>query len=199
MTDPSWNRVKRGSRSGPRSSARRARRVCRARRAATTPVASGGAVAPCCYRTSRPLYRDRASSSRIRRLAICALILYQVLEFLGAGGMGEVYRARDGKLNRDVALKVRSRAFAPDSDRLARFRREAHVLASLNHANIAAIYGFAGGRRRPGARAGARRRTDAGQPHIRQRPFLSGEALSIAKQIAEGLKAAHERASFIAI
>ena len=67
---------------------------------------------------------------------------YEVLEFLGAGGMGEVYRARDAKLNRDVALKVRSEAFAPDSDRLARFKREAHVLASLNHPNIAAIYGL---------------------------------------------------------
>ena len=67
---------------------------------------------------------------------------YEVLEFLGAGGMGEVYRARDGKLNRDVALKVRSEPFAPDSDHLARFKREAHVLASLNHPNIAAIYGL---------------------------------------------------------
>src|SRR5688500_13089987 len=67
---------------------------------------------------------------------------YEVLEFLGAGGMGEVYRARDGTLNRDVALKVRSEPFAPDSDHLARFKREAHVLASLNHPNIAAIYGL---------------------------------------------------------
>ena len=61
---------------------------------------------------------------------------------LGAGGMGEVYRARDTKLNRDVALKVLPDAFASDPDRLARFKREAQVLASLNHPHIAAIYGF---------------------------------------------------------
>ena len=106
--------------------------------------------------------------------------------------MGEVYRARDGKLNRDVALKVRSRAFAPDSDRLVRFRREAHVLASLNHANIAAIYGL--------AEAGG---VQALVLELVEGPTLAsrisggglpvGEALSIAKQIAEGLKAAHER------
>ena len=63
---------------------------------------------------------------------------YEVLSALGAGGMGEVYRARDMKLNRDVALKILPEAFALDSDRLARFKREAHVLASLNHPNIVA-------------------------------------------------------------
>src|SRR3972149_1744972 len=67
---------------------------------------------------------------------------YEILGPLGAGGMGEVYRARDGNLNRDVALKILPEAFAADPDRLARFRREAQVLASLNHPNIAAIYGF---------------------------------------------------------
>src|SRR6478752_6636250 len=67
---------------------------------------------------------------------------YEILSPLGAGGMGEVYRARDTKLNRDVALKVLPEAFALDPDRLARFKREAQVLASLNHPNIAAIYGF---------------------------------------------------------
>src|SRR5262245_26469879 len=60
---------------------------------------------------------------------------YDVLEFLGAGGMGEVYRARDSKLDRDVALKVLPEPFASDSDRLVRFRREGHALASLNHPN----------------------------------------------------------------
>ena len=117
---------------------------------------------------------------------------YEVLEFLGAGGMGEVYRARDAKLNRDVALKVRSEAFAPDSDRLARFKREAHVLASLNHPNIAAIYGL---------------EESSGVPalvlELVEGPTLANriaqgaipieEALSIATQIADGLKAAHER------
>ena len=67
---------------------------------------------------------------------------YEILSAIGAGGMGEVYRARDQKLNRDVALKVVSEAFTADPDRLARFKREAYVLASLNHPNIAAIYGL---------------------------------------------------------
>src|SRR5438552_11213278 len=67
---------------------------------------------------------------------------YRIVSKLGAGGMGEVYRARDTKLNRDVAIKILPVAFAQDSDRLARFKREAQVLASLNHSNIASIYGL---------------------------------------------------------
>src|SRR5262245_24688449 len=67
---------------------------------------------------------------------------YEIIAPLGAGGMGEVYRARDSKLNRDVALKILPDAFALDPERLARFEREAQVLASLNHPGIAAIYGF---------------------------------------------------------
>src|SRR5690348_12242381 len=66
---------------------------------------------------------------------------YEILSFLGAGGMGEVYRARDTKLGRDVAIKVVPDAFAQDADRMARFNREAQLLAALNHPNIAAIYG----------------------------------------------------------
>src|SRR5262245_13371105 len=66
---------------------------------------------------------------------------YPIVSLLGVGGMGEVYRARDAKLNRDVALKVLPDLFSTDADRLARFTREAQVLASLNHPNIAAIYG----------------------------------------------------------
>jgi serine/threonine protein kinase len=67
--------------------------------------------------------------------------VYEVLGSLGAGGMGEVYRARDTRLKREVALKILPASFATDPDRLARFQREAEVLASLNHPNIAAIYG----------------------------------------------------------
>ena len=67
---------------------------------------------------------------------------YEVLEPIGRGGMGEVYRARDGKLGRDVAIKVLPELFSEDQERLARFKREAKVLASLNHPNIAAIYGL---------------------------------------------------------
>ena len=67
---------------------------------------------------------------------------YEILSAIGAGGMGEVYRARDTKLNREVALKVLPEAFTLDPDRLARFKREAQVLAALNHPNIAAIHGF---------------------------------------------------------
>src|SRR4029450_13288024 len=68
--------------------------------------------------------------------------IYEVLELIGMGGMGEVYRARDARLNRDVAVKILPLHLAADPDRLARFRREAQVLASLNHSNVGAIYGF---------------------------------------------------------
>src|SRR5947199_9053075 len=67
---------------------------------------------------------------------------YEILAPLGTGGMGEVYRARDTKLARDVALKVLPEAFAKDGERMARFEREAQMLASLNHPNIASIYGL---------------------------------------------------------
>src|SRR5215510_11211520 len=69
---------------------------------------------------------------------------YEILAPPGAGGTGEVYRGRDTRLNRDVALKILPQAFDLDPDRLARFKREAQVLASLNHQNIAAIYGLEG-------------------------------------------------------
>src|SRR5436190_16516627 len=117
---------------------------------------------------------------------------YEILSALGAGGMGEVYRARDTKLSRDVALKILPEAFAADPERLARFKREAHVLASINHPNIAAIYGF----------------EDSGETHalvlelvdgltladrIARGPIPCREALLIAKQIADALEAAHEQ------
>src|SRR5258706_13671796 len=68
--------------------------------------------------------------------------VYEILSVLGAGGMGEVYRARDAKLGREVAIKVILDVFAADPDRIARFEREAKVLASLNHPHIAALYGM---------------------------------------------------------
>ena len=86
---------------------------------------------------------------------------YEILSPLGAGGMGEVYRARDAKLNREVAIKVLPEALAEDAERLARFQREAQVLASLNHPHIAAIYGLEKVGRLRGAGAGAGRRRDA--------------------------------------
>ena len=70
-----------------------------------------------------------------------AIAHYRIMSKLGQGGMGVVYRGTDTRLNRDVAIKLLSEAFACDPDRLARFTREAHVLASLNHPNIASIYG----------------------------------------------------------
>ena len=73
---------------------------------------------------------------------------YEILAVLGAGGMGEVYRARDTQLKRDVALKFLPPAMAADPDRLARFQREAEILASLNHTNIAHLYGLAEARLR---------------------------------------------------
>src|SRR5215510_3668161 len=80
---------------------------------------------------------EHQSQSRIGR----QIGSYQILSLLGKGGMGEVYRARDTKLGRDVAIKILPRAFSSDPERLARFEREARLLAALNHPNIATIYG----------------------------------------------------------
>jgi serine/threonine protein kinase len=120
---------------------------------------------------------------------------YEVLAPLGAGGMGEVYRARDSKLGREVALKLLPAAFAAAPERLARFRREAEVIASLNHPNIAAIYGLED--------------TDRGQALVLElvegptlaeklrsgslpgRGLPMDEALAIARQVVDALEAAH--------
>src|SRR5215831_7762131 len=121
-----------------------------------------------------------------------AVGIYRIETLLGRGGMGEVYRAHDAKLNRDVALKVLPAAFVNDRERLSRFQREARLLASLNHPNIAFIHGF----------------EDSGDTYalvmelvegptladrIRQGPIPIDEALAIAKQICEALEYAHER------
>jgi serine/threonine protein kinase/Tol biopolymer transport system component len=116
---------------------------------------------------------------------------YRIDNLLGSGGMGEVYRARDTKLNRDVAIKILPPAFAGDPERLARFKREAQLLASLNHPNIAAIYGF----------------EDSAGVHALILELVEGptladriadgslhidETLAIARQIADALECAHE-------
>ena len=116
---------------------------------------------------------------------------YSVTAKIGEGGMGEVYRARDTTLDRDVAIKVLSDAFASDPERLARFEREAKVLASLNHPNIGAIYGLeTSGDTRALVLELVEGPTLADR--IRQGPIPFDEALPIAKQIAEALEAAHE-------
>jgi serine/threonine-protein kinase len=117
---------------------------------------------------------------------------YEVVALVGAGGMGEVYRARDTKLNREVALKILPALVSVDATRLARFRREAHVLASLNHPNIAAIHGF----------------EDSSDQQALVLEFIDGptladivargampfdEAAPIARQICDALEAAHEQ------
>lgn len=116
---------------------------------------------------------------------------YEIVGLLGVGGMGEVYRARDTKLNREVAIKVLLAAVANDAERLARFSREAQLIASLNHPNIAHIHGL----------------EDAGSIRALVMELVEGptladriargaipidEALPIARQIAEALEAAHD-------
>src|SRR5262245_42379493 len=122
---------------------------------------------------------------------------YEVIAPLGAGGMGEVYRARDTKLARDVALKVLPAEFAIDPDRLARFKREAQLLASLNHPHIAAIYGLEEGPAEAGHHIHALVLELVEGPtladRIAQGRFPLDEALPIARQIAEALESAHEQ------
>ncbi len=131
---------------------------------------------------------DRGSDGLIgRRLGV-----YDVQALLGAGGMGEVYRARDTRLGRDVALKILPREFTADRDRLARFEREARLLAAVSHPHIATLYGIA----------------EAGDvnalvlelvegPTLAERlahgPLPIQESVAIARQVAEALEAAHER------
>ncbi len=113
---------------------------------------------------------------------------YEVTAKLGEGGMGEVYRARDTKLDRDVALKILPESFASDPDRLMRFEREAKTLASLNHPNIAQIYGI-----ESNALVMELVEGEELSARISRGPIPLDEALPIAKQIAEALEAAHEQ------
>src|SRR5215203_1985459 len=117
---------------------------------------------------------------------------YEILCAIGAGGMGQVYRARDAKLNRDVAIKVLLSSVIADPDRIARFQREAQVLASLNHPNIAHIYGA---EESHGVTALVLELVEGEDlaERISRGPLPLDEVLSIARQIAESLYAAHEQ------
>jgi len=138
--------------------------------------------------TSRPYnHATFCPLGRVTRIGV-----YDITSPIGEGGMGQVYRATDTKLKRQVAIKILPPSFAADHDRLARFQREAEVLASLNHPNIAAIYGLEDG---DGTKAlvmelvegeDLSQRTARGAIPLR-------EALLIAQQIAEALEAAHDR------
>jgi eukaryotic-like serine/threonine-protein kinase len=118
--------------------------------------------------------------------------LYEILSPLGRGGMGEVYRARDTKLGRDVALKILPSEFTHDPERIARFRREAKVLAALNHPHIAQIHGLD---EVNGTQFLVLELVDGESlaTRITRGPLPIDEALAIAKQIAEALEAAHEK------
>src|SRR5262245_18076342 len=162
---------------------------------------------------------ERAAVDRgsvIQMLSVGSQIgVFRIDALLGVGGMGEVYRARDTKLNRDVAIKILPPAFANDPDRLARFKREAQVLASLNHPNVGGVYGFedangihalilelVDGPTLAGMLEGFRPSALGSGPDAapspkskapsRRAPPLD-EALQIARQIADALEAAHEQ------
>ena len=122
---------------------------------------------------------------------------YEVTSPLGAGGMGEVYRARDARLSRDVAIKILPAGFGSDPDRLMRFQREAQTLAALNHPHIAQIHGL----EESTDESGAMRRAlvmefvdgEGLDARLARGPLPIDDAVAIARQIADALEAAHER------
>jgi serine/threonine protein kinase len=120
------------------------------------------------------------------------LDFFEVADLLGAGGMGEVYRARDTKLNRDVAIKVLPDVFAADPERVARFQREAQVLASLSHPNIGLIYGIHESR---GVRFLVLELVEGETlaSRLKRGPIPVDDALELLKQVAAALEAAHEK------
>jgi serine/threonine protein kinase len=118
--------------------------------------------------------------------------VFELTAQIGAGGMGEVYRATDTKLKRQVAIKILPPSFAADHDRLARFQREAEVLASLNHPNIAAIYGLEESEGIAALVMELVEGDDLSQ-RIAKGAIPLDEALPMAKQIADALEAAHEQ------
>jgi serine/threonine-protein kinase len=117
---------------------------------------------------------------------------YEILDLIGQGGMGEVYRARDARLKRQVALKILPSSVADDRDRLSRFQREAELLASLNHPNVAAIYGLEEGHG-PTALALELVEGESLAQRIARGPLPIEDAVSIARQIAAGVTSAHEK------
>ena len=123
---------------------------------------------------------------------------YEIVEPLGQGGMGEVYRERDTRLDRDVALKILPDSFSSDPDRVMRFEREAKTLASLNHPHIAQVHGF----EQAGQQSALVMELVDGEDltqRIARGALPLDEALPIARQIAEALEAAHDAVSCIAI
>jgi len=155
--------------------------------ASTDGVLDGPAVA-----FAAPIIGTTETSLRAgRRIGV-----YELVGPLGSGGMGEVYRARDTRLGRDVAIKVLPREFTLNPERLARFEREAHVLASLNHPHIGAIYGL-----EDEAAEGAHISAlilelvdgETLSERLQRGPIPVGEALTIARQIADALESAHEK------
>jgi len=141
--------------------------------------------------------RGRICAQESTRIALTPgtrLGVYEITDSLGAGGMGEVYRARDTKLRRNVAIKILPEVFVADPDRVARFQREAELLATLNHPNIAQIYGL---ERQEGQEAHAivleLVEGETLADVIARGPLALDEALPIARQIVDALEAAHER------
>ena len=154
---------------------------------------SKGAVRTDRVAFGRCLYNERVRLETPTIMALAAgaaLGTYHIVAFIGAGGMGEVYRARDVRLGREVALKILPDAFACDSDRLARFDREARVLASLNHPNIATIHGV---EEAGDIKALVLEFVDGSTlaELIAKGPLPEAEAIAIGAQIAEAIEAAH--------
>jgi Tol biopolymer transport system component len=138
-------------------------------------------------------HAESATSSEATRAALSIGVgPYRVVGLLGVGGMGEVFRARDTKLHRDVALKMLPSAFESDPDRLARFRREARVLAALNHPHIAAIYGLEESNSRVALVLELVEGSTLAR-RIEDGALALADALSVARQIAEALEAAHDK------
>jgi Tol biopolymer transport system component len=158
---------------------------------ARRPEAEGFFEAPAMELAAQALARDR-SAEPSADLTGSMLLHYSVTRKIGAGGMGEVYQARDLKLNRQVALKILPDSFAHDRERLSRFDREAKLLASLNHPNIAAIYGLEEARDKKFLVLELVEGETLAQ-RIKKGRLPMVEALELCRQIAEGLEAAHEK------